>query len=627
MVRDTILLHSSMEVFEQMEKKKILLSVAKVAAFLILALLLLYHFEIRLANGTDNHKYLFRSFYSASADEVDVVYIGASSASWNWNPTVAYHENGVASQLLSSERHPADALPYLLKEASLKHPKLYIIDVDRFLGKLTDDFSAVQSVIINMRPSKNRLDAADDMLQNYSDEQKLLKYSPFYFFHSRWDQLDKRDFQPVDYDFMGFSMRALKGDKTPIGREQFEAAGIVSPSEEQIENLNEFLRVCKQLDGDVIFNIVPFCGNYAGKLNFICNAVTSAGFVCINAADYLDEIGLEPGDQESTVHLSVYGAEKYTRWLSAYLAEKYNLPDRRKETGFHEGELYEQSYERYREYLISHGVMLNQYLQSISGDRYSILLAIADEASKNLTEENVENLRNLGFVKTPENDYRASYIGVVDRGTLLLEEKTPAESTEACQASGKLADGPSFTIYSAGFLAGNQACIIINGVNYSISKRGINIVVYDNQTHRVIDSVVFDTFDEKQGVSRGIPRHAETAVKSSSVSSPKVEGTAPSAKGIVSFSDALRINYDKRQKADFISLSLDADDSYNIFLFRNDSITAFYTIPSISNSKELLRCEQISMPKGTSFDSVLIVPVQGNTSYHLGHFIAENSIV
>lgn len=610
-----------------MEKKKVLLTITKVSVFLILALLLLYHAEIRLSNGTDNHKYLFRSFYSAPADEVDVVFIGASSASWNWNPTVAYHENGVASQLLASERHPADALPYLLKEASLKHPKLYIIDVDRFLGKLTDDFSAVQSVIINMCPSKNRLDAADDMLQNYSDEQKLLKYSPFYFFHSRWDQLDKRDFQPVDYDFMGFSMRALKGDKTPIGREQFDAAGIVSPSEEQIENLNEFLRVCNQIDGEVVFAVVPFCGDYAGKLNFICNAVTSAGFDCINAADYLDEIGLEPGDQQGAVHLTVYGSEKYTCWFSTYLAEKYNLPDRRKETGFHEGKLYEQSYEKYREYLISHGVMLNQYLQSISGDRYSILLAIADEASKNLTDENIENLRKLGFVKTPANDYRASYIGVVDRGTLLLEEKTPAESTEACQASGKLADGSSFTIYSAGYLAGNQACIIINGVNYSISKRGINIVVYDNQTHKVIDSVVFDTFDEKQGVSRGIPRHAETAVKSSSVSSPKVEGTAPSAKGIVSFSDALRINYDKRQKADFISLSLDADDSYNIFLFRNDSITAFYTIPSISNSKELLRCEQISMPKGTSFDSVLIVPVQGNTSYHLGHFIAENSTV
>lgn len=32
-------------------------------------------------------------FYRAPANEVDVVYMGASSAGWSWNPAVAYHEN------------------------------------------------------------------------------------------------------------------------------------------------------------------------------------------------------------------------------------------------------------------------------------------------------------------------------------------------------------------------------------------------------------------------------------------------------------------------------------------------------------------------------------------------------
>lgn len=94
----------------------------------------MYLLDRILANGTDNHKYLFQDFYRAPADEVDVVYMGPSSAGWSWNPAVAYHESGIGSQLLASERHPADAIPYLLKEAGRKHPDLYIVDAQQLLG-------------------------------------------------------------------------------------------------------------------------------------------------------------------------------------------------------------------------------------------------------------------------------------------------------------------------------------------------------------------------------------------------------------------------------------------------------------------------------------------------------------
>ena len=67
----------------------------KIALFLLLLICFVSLLDRILANGTDNHKYLFRDFYDAPADEVDVVYMGPSSAGWSWNPAVAYHENGV----------------------------------------------------------------------------------------------------------------------------------------------------------------------------------------------------------------------------------------------------------------------------------------------------------------------------------------------------------------------------------------------------------------------------------------------------------------------------------------------------------------------------------------------------
>ncbi len=52
-----------------------------------------------------------------------------------------------------------------------------------------------------------------------------------------------------------------------------------------------------------------------------------------------------------------------------------------------------------------------------------------------------------------------------------------------------------YTIVSAGFECGDYSSIIIDGVEYSRNNRGLNIVVYNNETGQVIDTVCFDTCD------------------------------------------------------------------------------------------------------------------------------------
>lgn len=493
---------SFMEDFKNMKnyKKK---EFAKIAAFLLILAFLVNMSDIILANGTDGHKYLFRDFYNAPANEVDVVYIGPSSAGWNWNPTVAYKSHGIGSQLLMSERHPADAFPYLLKEASLKKPKLYIIDAENLLGGFSDDFAAVQSIIINLRHSKNRLDAANDMLEHYSDEEKSVRFLPLIYFHNRWKELSRSDFEPVNYDFMGFSMRALSGTGVPEGSGQLEAEPIAL-SGEHLTNFEEVLRVCKSLDGNVLFMIAPNNTGAGGYYNYIRERVEAEGFSYLNASGFLDEIGMEPGDFQGSGHLTIYGAEKYTEWLSGVLVEKFGIPDHRNEQDYKESVRYEEEYEAYIKAKIQKGVMIGKYLESINSERYSILMAVRDEASSALNEEIVHSLKQLGLQQTPAGKYRASYIAVTDQGKLILEHITEAESGEMLQESGVLADGADFTLQSGGGMAGNNASIIVNGTEYAINSRGINIVVYDNVIHEVIDSVAFDTYAAEMPATREI---------------------------------------------------------------------------------------------------------------------------
>lgn len=594
----------------------------KIVLFLLLLVSFVYLLDGILANGTDNHKYLFRDFYRAPADEVDVVYMGPSSAGWSWNPAVAYHANGIGSQLLSSERHPADAMPYLLKEAGLKRPQLYIVDAEQLLGSLSGDFAAVQSILINLRHSANRQDAAADMLENYSAQEQQVRYLPLLYFHDRWKEISRRDFEPVTYDFMGFSLRSVAGTAMPQGSEQLEAEP-QEPSKEHKENLEEVLHVCGQLDGKVLFVIAPNDGSAAGVYSYIRDKVEAAGFDYLNASAYLEDIGMEPGDFEGGRHLTVYGAEKYTTWLSGWIAQKYGLADRRKEAGYQLAQRYEETYQAYQKEKIRRGVMLGKYLETISDPRYSVLLAVRDEASAGLEKGTIQKLRQFGLEQTPAGRYRASYYAVIDRGNLQLEQITEAESSDMLQASGCLADGTPFILQSAGLSAGNYASIVVNGTEYAVNARGINFVVYDNLTKEVIDSVAFDTCAPELTAVRGIPKQEELEVDGSALCEPVAEGVAWNAPDnlIIPEGNVLHVGFPDLQSAKTLQIFLDADDTYQIQLCIQEHIQTLYTV-SQDTEKKGMRAVTLDLSAdgaAADFDSIRVVPVQRNGGCSVGY--------
>ena len=71
------------------------------------------------------------------------------------------------------------------------------------------------------------------------------------------------------------------------------------------------------------------------------------------------------------------------------------------------------------------------------------------------------------------------------------------------EASGTLDEGrKSYQMVSGGRNAGNCSSIMINGQEYSLNESGFNIVVYSNETHRILDEVAFDIAAEDQKAVR-----------------------------------------------------------------------------------------------------------------------------
>jgi hypothetical protein len=110
-----------------------------------------------------------------------------------------------------------------------------------------------------------------------------------------------------------------------------------------------------------------------------------------------------------------------------------------------------------------------------------------------MNEEIVSKLWELGLTQDLRGKVQLPYIAVIDRGDVVYEA-LGADIRESLTWTGELRDGSEYEILSAGLHAGNTCVIALNKADYAVKRRGLNIVVYDNETREVLDSVAFDTW-------------------------------------------------------------------------------------------------------------------------------------
>ncbi len=136
------------------------------------------------------------------------------------------------------------------------------------------------------------------------------------------------------------------------------------------------------------------------------------------------------------------------------------------------------------------------YLDKISSEIRSltVFISVKDTPGFALNSRINKKLAKLGIKTSLVDKHWHSYVAVIDSGRVVNE--VISKKDERVAYVGKLSCG-DVKVVSRSFNAGNIAYIGVNGVDYSENKRGINIVIYDKTIGEVIDSVSFDTHDEK----------------------------------------------------------------------------------------------------------------------------------
>lgn len=123
---------------------------------------------------------------------------------------------------------------------------------------------------------------------------------------------------------------------------------------------------------------------------------------------------------------------------------------------------------------------------------YIVIMSVKDTPGMYVSAEVTDAMTLAGFKSDIRNKHWNSYIGIMNCGIIVYEKL----STDEIVYRGKI-DDMNLTVVSRNFKIGNVSKNIINGVDYSVNHRGVNITVIDKTTGIIEDSVCFDMHTKK----------------------------------------------------------------------------------------------------------------------------------
>jgi len=332
-----------MEVFN-MTLKEHIISILKIIVFIGL-FLFVYTFLTYVMKHPGVNLNNIAGFYGEKKNSLDMVYIGGSAAFVYWEPLKAYEEKGIASYTFGADTMQAEGYTFLIKEIlKRQNPEVILIDARAFQYRDYDQPPtevAYRNIITGAPFSLNRAQFIEKNVPKYLNMETL----PFHFdlikYHDRRSEFDtpnsiKMMFQTYQNPLKGFyfvpEFRAMEkldfmtDIKTPV-------------SEVTTEVLTELLDFLKTTNQKYLFLVSPYQEREEHKENFnyVEEKIEEAGYDFIDMNEYRDTMGLDyDKDFYDKNHVNIFGADKYTEFLSNYLLEKYTLPDRREDKNYHQ---------------------------------------------------------------------------------------------------------------------------------------------------------------------------------------------------------------------------------------------------------------------------------------------------
>ncbi len=447
----------------------------------------------------------YLGFYEMPENSVNVLFLGSSHGATAFIPQELYNNYGITSYNLCCEQQNLVTSYYWLKEAlRFQKPKAVVLETFYLFNNQFDSSEPyIRKAIDYMKWGNVKRQAVDDICTIDTNQSKSSYYFTNQRFHTRWSELSEDDFSYSQmsghYEMKGFSTmfnQINENDYVPllIG-ESSETADIPELMQQYMEKINA---LCNENGITLILVKNPTTSQKINEHNATQQLADTLNvpFYDFNTMQLYNDIAFSfEEDMIDTGHPSLKGAIKITNYLGKILQTDYDIAPQINDAW--EDTRYAYSCLQLSSNL-KHVPDINTYLDCLKlmKEQYSIFITLKNDGIDCLDETVSQGFNDLGLSFNLNKGDSTTYIAIITPENIYENV-----SNISLEAKGTIRSGiVQYQITSVINEKKRPSCSIqLDEKEYAKNYKGLNIVVYDNMTKDVIDSVSFDT------ASIGIP--------------------------------------------------------------------------------------------------------------------------
>ena len=476
--------------------------------------------------------------YEQPADTVQVFCVGGSTLLCGISPDYLFENYGISAYNGCCSEQPTLASLYILKDMMRSQGgtiDTLIVDAAPLVTEESDDKLSKKTMAIaaDMAPSLVKAEYILESSKVYSGIDVLEEFIPILKYHSRWNELTSDDFGNIAFDDGGnyahgqliyhgsFKSNVSKRRAEKFTRDANETiTQEKSFDNEQLKdawnaiNVQSFEKIVDYCDangisilllktpfnkwGDLQHDSVQLIADTHG-IEFLDMSLPSVATACglSYAQDFYDG-----------KHVNLQGSIKISSYVGKYLKEHFDFEDARLNGRYaYMQEDLDTFHDALEDSKLLNCMDLNDYLDLLGKDRYTVFIAIRGEAAEGLDEQTRKQFANLGLQKLANLSQNESYLGILESGICITEQysadgeavtiKGSYQNNKVIVAAQHLEQGAvvpgAFEMTSIGSDKSSKASIDIMESEYSENNKGINIAVFNSRTGYLLDHASFDT--------------------------------------------------------------------------------------------------------------------------------------
>ena len=288
----------------------------------------------KYASGQTLEGSMVENWYAHKSEGHQVLFIGDCEVYESFSPVTLFNDFGATSYIRGTAQQLMWQSYYLFHEMlEVETPRAVVLSICSLRYSEPQNEAYNRMTLDGMRLSRDKFEAVRASMME--EESELSYYVPLLRYHDRLFELTAEDtlylFQGPELTYNGYLMRT---EAVPYTR--LPAAPLLQDAnfgEKPVAYLDRIVALCREKGIELILVKSPclYPAWYEEWDAWLQDYADRNGAAYINAIPLMEDMGIDLNTDtyDGGIHLNVYGAEKYTRWLGAYLSERGLIEDMR----------------------------------------------------------------------------------------------------------------------------------------------------------------------------------------------------------------------------------------------------------------------------------------------------------